>query len=667
MLGPSGCGKTTLLNMIGALDSPTEGRVVVAGQDITRRVAQGAVRVPPPRRELRVPDVQPLPRADGARERRVRRGRRRARRPDARSRREMLERVGLGDRLGHFPHELSGGEQQRVAIARALASGNPILLADEPTGELDFRTGVQILELLHAQAHTGRAVLVVTHNREIARVADRVVELSSGRVVRRRPARGRAGRDRRPAVVSDDPLAPSDGCGSAGRCATPAAHRLAGAVDRAAARARRRHVRGDEQHVDLARGLRRRELRRAADARPARSRSWRAARSPRGRCGRRSGRSATRATSRRPRSGSSSRRRSTPPPAAARSSCPGASSARPWAPRSTRCDARRGRLPATSRPAVRPSLWSTTSPTTTPCRRRARSTLAGGQRVAYTRPGAGARVLRRHRAGRGLRRRVGIRGRLRAAARRPRRSPASPGASTSSWCGCGPAPIPRSSSAQVSRALRAALPETGFTVTARADEPAHRMIYKDAEGDQQMLDIFAFLMLGAATFAAFNLISRTVEAQRREIGIGMALGVPPRDARAPPVPARRADRARRRAARRPRRPRRRRVARRGHGAVLPAAGRGVARFQTRRVRRRARRWGSCFRSLAAALPVWRAVRVPPIDAIRVGARAARSSGLAWLVKGLRMPGGALVQPAAAQRAAHPATHDHDAAGDRRRS
>ena len=103
---------------------------------------------------------------------------------------DMLERVGLGDRLGHFPHELSGGEQQRVAIARALASGNPALLADEPTGELDFRTGIQILELLHAQAHTGRAVVVVTHNREIGRVADRVIELSSGRVVREGPPEG---------------------------------------------------------------------------------------------------------------------------------------------------------------------------------------------------------------------------------------------------------------------------------------------------------------------------------------------------------------------------------------------------------------------------------------------------------------------------------------------
>jgi putative ABC transport system ATP-binding protein len=103
---------------------------------------------------------------------------------------QMLGEVGLRDRIHHFPHELSGGEQQRVAIARALASGNPIVLADEPTGELDFRTGVQILELLHAQAHTGRAVILVSHNREIARVADRVIELSSGRVVRDGPPEG---------------------------------------------------------------------------------------------------------------------------------------------------------------------------------------------------------------------------------------------------------------------------------------------------------------------------------------------------------------------------------------------------------------------------------------------------------------------------------------------
>jgi putative ABC transport system ATP-binding protein len=189
VLGPSGCGKTTLLNMIGALDSPTEGRVVVAGRDITRA----------PRKELfefrrrgvsfvfqtfnLFPALTALENAEF--------GADVAGRPDPTAvAAEMLERVGLGDRLRHFPHELSGGEQQRVAIARALASGNPTLLADEPTGELDFRTGIQLLELLHAQAHTGRAVVVVSHNREIARVADRVIELSSGRLVREGPPEG---------------------------------------------------------------------------------------------------------------------------------------------------------------------------------------------------------------------------------------------------------------------------------------------------------------------------------------------------------------------------------------------------------------------------------------------------------------------------------------------
>ena len=96
---------------------------------------------------------------------------------------QMLEQVGLRERVKHFPHELSGGEQQRVAIARALATDNPVLLADEPTGELDFATGSRILELLISQAESGKAVLVVTHNREISRIADRVIELSGGRIV----------------------------------------------------------------------------------------------------------------------------------------------------------------------------------------------------------------------------------------------------------------------------------------------------------------------------------------------------------------------------------------------------------------------------------------------------------------------------------------------------
>jgi putative ABC transport system ATP-binding protein len=190
VLGPSGSGKTTLLNLIGALDSPTEGTVRIAGRDIT-----GASR-----RELfafrrhtvcfifQTFNLFPALTAFEN----VEFGADVSERGDARAvASEMLDKVGLAERAEHFPHELSGGEQQRVAIARALATRNPILLADEPTGELDFHTGVQILELLHRQTHEqGTAVLVVTHNREIARVAHRVIELSSGRVVSDAPVPG---------------------------------------------------------------------------------------------------------------------------------------------------------------------------------------------------------------------------------------------------------------------------------------------------------------------------------------------------------------------------------------------------------------------------------------------------------------------------------------------
>lgn len=190
VLGPSGSGKTTLLNIIGALDSPTEGTVRIAGREIT-----GASR-----RELfefrrhtvsfifqafnLFPALTALENVEFGADVS-------GRGDPASVAREMLGRVGLANRADHFPHELSGGEQQRVAIARALATQNPILLADEPTGELDFRTGVQILELLHSQTHEqDTAVLIVTHNREIARVAHRVIELSSGNVVSDAPIPG---------------------------------------------------------------------------------------------------------------------------------------------------------------------------------------------------------------------------------------------------------------------------------------------------------------------------------------------------------------------------------------------------------------------------------------------------------------------------------------------
>ena len=190
ILGPSGSGKSTLLNVVSALDSPTSGRVVVHGRDLTRCGTRERFAY---RRETigfvfqtfnLFPTLTALENVQLALDVRGRGG------DTAGLAAEVLESVGLGPRGQHYPHELSGGEQQRVAIARALSTGNPLLLADEPTGELDFATGVQILKLLAARVEEGRTVLVVTHNREISRVADRVVELSSGHVVSDGPPRG---------------------------------------------------------------------------------------------------------------------------------------------------------------------------------------------------------------------------------------------------------------------------------------------------------------------------------------------------------------------------------------------------------------------------------------------------------------------------------------------
>jgi putative ABC transport system ATP-binding protein len=189
VLGPSGSGKTTLLNMIGALDTPSDGVVEVAGRTLTsadraelfefrRKTVSFVFQAFNLFSELTALETvrfgAEIAGARGAVDRAV----------------DLLSKVGLGERLHHYPHELSGGEQQRVAIARAMATGNPVLLADEPTGELDFHTGTQILTLLREMAESGQTVLIVTHNREIARVADRVVELSNGRIVSAAPPAG---------------------------------------------------------------------------------------------------------------------------------------------------------------------------------------------------------------------------------------------------------------------------------------------------------------------------------------------------------------------------------------------------------------------------------------------------------------------------------------------
>ncbi|MCU0259378.1 MAG: ABC transporter ATP-binding protein [Ilumatobacteraceae bacterium] len=190
VLGPSGSGKSTLLNMIGALDLPTEGTVEVGGQVLTetRRADLFAFRRSAVAFIFQTfnlfPTLTALENVQCAVEIS-------GHRAGARERAQVaLDRVGLHDRALHYPSELSGGEQQRVAIARALATGNPVLVADEPTGDLDYRTGVQVLEVLRQQAAAGHTVVVVTHNREISRVADRVIELSSGRIVSDGPPAG---------------------------------------------------------------------------------------------------------------------------------------------------------------------------------------------------------------------------------------------------------------------------------------------------------------------------------------------------------------------------------------------------------------------------------------------------------------------------------------------
>jgi ABC-type lipoprotein export system ATPase subunit len=182
VVGPSGSGKSSLLHVVGAMDRPTSGDVLVAGQPLNTLREDALTRF---RRQTvgfvfqsfnLIPNLTALENVmlpmefNGvpAPERR-----RRAR--------ALLERVGLGQRLDHRPRELSGGEQQRVAIARALANDPPLILADEPTGNLDSKTGQVIYELLKEIA-AERTVVVVTHAEVLAQMADRVIHIKDGKL-----------------------------------------------------------------------------------------------------------------------------------------------------------------------------------------------------------------------------------------------------------------------------------------------------------------------------------------------------------------------------------------------------------------------------------------------------------------------------------------------------
>ena len=179
VVGPSGAGKTTVLNILGGMDTASEGRVIVDGQDIT---AYSQKQLTAYRRDdigfvfqfyNLIPNLTALENVELALQI--------CKAPmDAR---EVLEEVGLGQRLNNFPAQLSGGEQQRVSIARALAKNPKILLCDEPTGALDYNTGKSILKLLQDTCRIkGMTVILITHNSAIAPMADRVIKIKNGRV-----------------------------------------------------------------------------------------------------------------------------------------------------------------------------------------------------------------------------------------------------------------------------------------------------------------------------------------------------------------------------------------------------------------------------------------------------------------------------------------------------
>lgn len=181
VLGPSGSGKTTMLNCIGGIDSPTSGKIVVGGNDISELNEKELTRF---RRNTvgfifqffnLIPTLTARENVDFALDLVPKESRG--------SSQEILEQVGLGNRSNHFPSQLSGGEQQRVAVARALAKRPPVVLCDEPTGELDFDTGIMILRLMRDVSRNENCnFLVVTHNSAIAQMADTVVRLHSGEI-----------------------------------------------------------------------------------------------------------------------------------------------------------------------------------------------------------------------------------------------------------------------------------------------------------------------------------------------------------------------------------------------------------------------------------------------------------------------------------------------------
>ena len=184
IMGPSGSGKSTFMHIIGCLDRPTEGKVEISGTDVSNASDRELARIRNSsigfvfqqynllRRTSAIANVE-LPliyRGISSGERRN-------------QAKAVLTEVGLGDKLNNFPSQLSGGQQQRVAIARAIVTNPQILLADEPTGNLDSKSGAEILVLFDSFCDSGRTIITVTHDAEVAHRARRVIRIADGRII----------------------------------------------------------------------------------------------------------------------------------------------------------------------------------------------------------------------------------------------------------------------------------------------------------------------------------------------------------------------------------------------------------------------------------------------------------------------------------------------------
>jgi putative ABC transport system ATP-binding protein len=189
IMGPSGSGKSTLMNMLGCLDTPTAGRYEFSGKNVATMVDDELADIRNREIGFVFQTFNLLPRSDAlhnvelpliyagiSKHDRIERAQR------------VLENVGLGDRVHHRPNELSGGQRQRVAIARALVTQPSIILADEPTGNLDSKTGVEIMNLFEQLYEQGNTIIVVTHEEDIARHARRIIRLRDGLIESDGPA-----------------------------------------------------------------------------------------------------------------------------------------------------------------------------------------------------------------------------------------------------------------------------------------------------------------------------------------------------------------------------------------------------------------------------------------------------------------------------------------------